>query len=141
MSARYSTSPALELKIGKSRLRALLYAASCLVNIYTLWLLSVRGHIPLAVLLMFPVTCLLWRLRRDPMEGLELRWQRGTWTLEHAGVRRVIAPTARSAVTPWVIYLPFSDLSAGSRGYLWLFVDSLSTVQLRRLRVRLTLQH
>ncbi len=139
MSARYSSSPALHLRIGESRLRAVLHGALCLVCVYALWLLYARGYVVVVVLLALLVTYLLWRLRRDPLVGVELRWRQGLWTLEHAGVQRVILPTRRSTATPWVIYLAFSDLPAGPGGHLWLYVDCACSQQLRRLRVRLTL--
>ena len=141
MSARYSTSPSLSLKIGKSRVRAALCAAFCLVTVCALWLLCARGHAPLVALLTLPVARLLWCLRQDPMEGAELRWHGGLWTLETAATQRVISPTGRCAITPWVIYLSFTDLPAGGGGRIWLFHDSAPSQQLRRLRVRLTLHY
>jgi hypothetical protein len=126
LSARYSSSPALHLRIGESRLRSTLYYALCLACVYALWLVFTRGYVVLVVLLI-------------PLVAVELCWRQGRWTLERAGVHRVIVPTRRSTATPWVIYLAFSDLSAGRGGYLWLYADSASKDQLRRLRVRLTL--
>jgi hypothetical protein len=139
LSARYSNSPALHLRLGESRLRAALHRVLCLVCVYALWLIYARGYVVIVVLLAVVVTGLLWRLRCDPLEGVELRWHRGLWTLEHAGVQRVILPTRRSTITPWVIYLAFSDLPAGPGGHMWLYVDCACSQQLRRLRVRLTL--
>lgn len=141
MSTRYSTSPALHLRIGKSRLRATLYSALCLACIYAFWLLYERGYVGFVVLLALLVTGLLWRLRRDPMVGVELRWHQGLWTLEQNGVHRTICPTRRSTAMPWVIYLAFSDLPAGPGGYMWLYADCSTRQQLRRLRVRLTLEY
>ena len=140
MSARYSSSPALHLRIGKSRLRALFYSVLCVVCVYALWLLYARGY-PVVVLLFAPlVTYLVWGLRRDPMVGAELRWSQGQWTLEQAGVRRVIVPGKRSTATPWVIYMAFTAQPVSPIGRLWLFVDCAAAAQLRRLRVRLTLE-
>ena len=139
MSARYSSSPALHLKIGESRLRAVLHGALCLVCIHALSLLYVRGYVFIVVLLTILVTHVLSRLRCDPGVGVDLRWQQGLWTLEHAGIRRVILPSSRCTITPWVIYLVFSDLQAGPGGHLWLYVDSTCSQELRRLRVRLAL--
>jgi len=139
LSARYSNSPALHLRTGESRLRTALYYALCLICVYALWLIFTRGYVVLVVLLIPLVTGLLWHLRRDPLVAVELRWRQGLWTLEHAGVQRVILPTRRSTITPWVIYLAFSDLQAGPGGHLWLYVDCACSQQLRRLRVRLTL--
>jgi hypothetical protein len=139
LSARYSSSPAIHLRVGDSRLRAVLHGALCLVCVYALWLLCARGNVVIVVLLALYVTYLLSHLRCDPALGVELRWRQGLWTLEHAGVQRMILPTRRSTITPWVIYLAFSDLQAGPGGHLWLYVDSACSEQLRRLRVRLTL--
>jgi hypothetical protein len=103
-------------------------------------LIFARGYTVLVVLLTPLLTSLLWRLRRDPLVAVELRWQQGLWTLERVGEqRRHIVLTKRSTATPWVIYLGFSDVSAGYCGHLWLFADCSSSEQLRRLRVRLTL--
>lgn len=140
MSARYSTSPSLRLRIGKSRLRVVLYGALCLVTACALWSLFARGYPHLLFLLTPPVAVLLWRLRTDPMSGVELCWRQGLWTLERAGVERIILISRRSSAMPWWIYLGFNDLTAGSAGHIWLYVDSASRQQLRRLRVRLTLQ-
>ena len=85
------------------------------------------------------VSFLLWRLRNDPLVGAELRWCQGVWTLEHEGIQRVILPTSRSTMTPWVIYLAFTEQPAGPGGHLWLYVDCACSQQLRRLRVRLIL--
>ena len=140
MSARYSTSPSLRLRIGKSRLRAVLYGAFCLVIAYALWSLFDRGYPYLLFLLTPLVAVLLWHLRTDPMLGVELCWQKGLWTLERAGVQRRIVITRRSRAMPWWIYLGFNDLTGGSTGHIWLYVDSASGQQLRLLRARLTLQ-
>lgn len=139
MSARYSSSPALHLTIGKSRLRALLYGALCLVTVYALWSIYTRGYAALCFLFAAPAAVLLWRLRCDSMLGGELCWQQGDWTLLHGTRRRTITLTRRSTATPWVIYLAFTELPTGRGGQLWLYADSVPTEQLRRLRVRLTL--
>lgn len=141
MSARYSSSPTLHLRIGSSRLRTALYAALCLVVTVALWLLYAQGYGVFVLVLSPPATTLLWRLRKDPTEDLELRWRQGTWTLERNGVQRAIALGKRSISTPWVIYLATTDLSVGRRGHLWLYADSVPSQQIRGLRVRLTLQH
>ncbi len=139
MSARYSTSPTLHLRIGESRLRAALYGGLCGVCVSALWLLYVRGYALLVVLCALWVTYLLWHLRRDPLVDAQLRWRQGIWTLEYAGVQRIIVPGRRSTATPWVIYLAYTEQPAGCCGHLWLYIDSASAAQLRRLRVRLTL--
>ena len=139
MSARYFNSPALHLKIGKSRLRAALYFALCLVCTYALCLLFSRGYVVIIPFLAVAASFLLWRLRNDPLVGAELRWRQGVWTLECEGIERVILPTSRSTVTSWVIYLAFRELPAGSGDQLWLYADATCSQQLRQLRVRLTL--
>lgn len=120
-------------------MRALFYAALCFVCGATPWLLYARGHTLIALFAALFMTCPLWRLRRDPLVAAQLRWSQGLWTLEQGGVRRAIVPTRRSTATPWVIYLAFSDPAGGCGGHLWLYADCASPEQLRRLRVRLTL--
>jgi hypothetical protein len=139
LSARYSSSPAVQLRIGKSRLRAVLYAALCVATLYALWGIYARGYLILAWLLAPLATGLLWRLRHDARVGVELCWQQGRWTLQQGTQQRVITLTRHSTATPWVIYLAFSELPTGHRGQLWLYADSTSAEQLRRLRVRLAL--
>jgi hypothetical protein len=138
LSARYSSSPALRLRIGNSRLRSVLYGALCLVTAYALWELQARAEAFVCALLVPLAASLLWRMRRDPMVGVELCWRRGVWTLEQSGVQRVIIPTRRSTATPWVIYLAYTDPLAGGAGHCWLYADCACAQQLRRLRVRLT---
>jgi hypothetical protein len=139
LSDRYSSSPALRLRIGSSRLRAVLYGALCVTTCSALWMICERGQLALGLLLMPLSACLLWRLRIDAASGALLSWRSGVWTLEQCGVRRVIAPLARCTVTPWAICLVFTDLAANSTGNLWLFADSAPRSQLRQLRVRLAL--
>jgi hypothetical protein len=129
------------LKIGNSRLRLALCGALSLVTACALLDISVRGYTWLALLLTPLVISLLWRLRRDPMEGAELCWCLGHWTLERHAQQRIITLGPRRAITPWVIYATFSDLSEGPGGRLWLFVDCAPDRQWRQLRVRMTLLH
>ena len=140
MSARYSASPTLHLTIGESRLRAVLHAMLCMVCVYTLYLINARGYSTLMVLVALLAVYLLQRLRCDPFVTAKLQWSQGLWTLEHRGVCRDISLTRRCVVTPWVIYLAFIYESEGPRGHLWLYADSTAQTQLRRLRVRLTLE-
>jgi hypothetical protein len=140
LSNRYSTSPALHLKLGESRLRATLYRALCGICTYALWLIYARGYGVLTAVLAMIVVYLLLRLRRDRLAGAELCWRQGRWTLEQAGAQRVIVPGKRSTAMPWAIYLAFTDQTAGRGGHMWLYADCASSTQLRRLRVRLTLE-
>ena len=140
MSARYYSSPALHLKIGKSPLRSTLYKALCLIIVIGLWLLYARGYGLLVLVLSLPVATVLWRLKKDPMQGLELRWRQGGWTLEREGVLQLIALGKRGICTPWVICLAVTDLTVGRSCRLWLYADSVPGEQLRGLRARLTLE-
>jgi hypothetical protein len=138
--SRYSSSPALHLRIGESRLRDVLYGVLCLVNCFALGLIYARGYQALAFTLTPLTLAVLWRLRRDPMLGARLSWTKGTWTLECNDLQRVIRVGKRSVSMPWLIYLAYRDLTMGTAGHLWLFVDSLNCEELRLLRVRLTLE-
>ena len=140
MSNRYSTSPALQLKVGDSKLRVALHGALCLILIYILCSLYLRGY----ALLIFPVATVgvivLWWVGRNSMRGVELRWRQGCWTLERDGIITEISLSRSSRALPWLIYIAFTDVAAGSIGHLWLYSDCAPQYQLRRLRVRLTLQ-
>ncbi|CAA0087970.1 Uncharacterised protein [Halioglobus japonicus] len=141
MSARLSNSPNLHLRVGKSRLRDLLYGALCFSTVCALTALYSRGY-ALAALLLIPMASgLLWRLRHDAMAGAELCYQQGVWDLQQSGVRRRISLSKRSTSTSGVIYLAFVEQPSGRTGAIWLFRDSSSAEQLRRLRVRLALLH
>lgn len=140
MSDRYSSSPELRLRIGKSRLRAALYCALCIVTCYALWAIAARGYTMPCLVFSPLAVALLWRLRCDAGAGAQLDWRSGVWTLQHNGLRHVIAPGRRCIVTPWAIYMAYTDLLVGSVGSLWLYADSLSPQQMRQLRVRLTLR-
>lgn len=139
MSARYSSSPTLNLRIGKSRLRAVLWLVLCAATLCALWGMYGRGYPLLSVLLAPLAAGLLWRLRHDSMEGAQLCWRQGQWTLQQGARQRVIFPTRRSTALPWVIYLAYRDAATSGSGEFWLYADCTSAEQLRRLRVRLAL--
>ncbi len=140
MSKQFSTSPALNLRIADSPSRrrwlllfGLLGAA---YFAYIAWTLASAWPLPgLPVLLAY-----LWRARRDPLAGTELRWRAGHWSLVSGdnGDCAGIIPQ-RWHLLPWVTFLAWRD-SAGGRGRAWLFADSGAAAELRRLRVRLALQ-
>ena len=141
MSTKYSNSPALHLRIGKSRLRCLLHRALCLCTIFALLLLYEKGYASL-VSLLSPLACyLLWRLQRDPMVGAALYWQQGTWIMDRGGYSKTVSIGRSSTALRWAIYLTWRELPDGAGGCAWLFMDSLPAQQLRGLRVRLTLEH
>jgi hypothetical protein len=139
LSPRYSSSPELRLRIGKSRSRHALYLALCFTTGYALFLLYRDGYTCLCLPL-FPLAIfLLWRLCRPTSSVVELCWRQGVWTIESACQSRVIIPGARSTVLPWVIYLPFNVLWEGRKGCLWIFLDSVPGEHWRQLRARLNL--
>ena len=140
MSAKYFSSPTLHLRIGKSRLGFSLYIGLSVVVVAALWLLYERGYGSLVLMSSVLATTLMWSLSKDSMEGLALSWCQGSWTLERDGVQRSVALGPRCISTSWVIYLPVFDLSTGQVEHLWLYADSVPREQLRRLRVRLTLE-
>jgi hypothetical protein len=141
LSVRYSTSPALQLRISSSRYRAVSYAAFCLLAIFAQWQLYLRGYTLLVFLLTPVVITFLWKMRRHPLLNGTLGWQQGAWTLAYAGDEKSISLGRRSVALPWVIYLEYVELPAGPRRRLWLYTDTLQQHELRRLRVRLNLLH
>ena len=139
MSAKYSSSPALRLIIGRSWHRRILHGAFCLCSCYALFLLYARGYPALAVLLLPPAILLLWQLHGQSMVGAVICWHSGTWTVQHGAINRAVSVRPCSTCLPWVIYLAWQELPAGRRGSVWLFVDSAPPGQLRCLRARLVL--
>lgn len=140
MSVKYSTSPALRLIVGNSRVRLCLYALLCLCCATALYLLFARGYLLPCLGLLPPVVWLLLCLRREPMVGATLAWRQGTWTMQHGPAVRPVRLLPASACLPGLIYLAWRELPGGERGDLWLFPDSASAEQLRRLRLRLLLE-
>lgn len=108
-------------------------------TVYALWGTFARGHPIPALLLAIVATGLLWRLRHNPYEGVQLFWREGCWTLQQGTQQRSICPNHRSTATRWVIYLAFSELPSGPGGQIWLYADSVPEEQMRRLRVRMAL--
>jgi hypothetical protein len=139
LSPKYSSSPELRLRIGKSRSRHALYLALCFTTCYALFLLHRDGYTWLCLPLFPLATFLLWRLRRPTSNVVELCWRQDVWTIERAHQSRVIIPGARSTVLPWVIYLPFTVLSEGRKDCLWIFLDSVPGEHWRQLRARVNL--
>jgi hypothetical protein len=139
LSPKYSSSPELRLRIGKSRSRQALYLGLCFTTCYALFLLHRDGYTCLCLPLFPLATFLLWRLRRPTLSVVELCWRQGVWTIESAYHSQLIIPGARSTVLPWVIYLPVSVLSEGRKGCLWIFLDSVPGEHWRQLRARLNL--
>ena len=140
MSAKYSTSHALDLTIAKSRIHFFLQVALGICVLTALLLLWVEGRTVLAVLLLPPAGLLIWQLRYANMSAPVIRWRQGVWTLQREGCARPVRISSRSIALPWVIYLAWCELPAGPRGCVWVFADSAPPQQLRCLRVRLSLQ-
>ncbi len=140
MSAKYSSLPALRLIIGRSGLRRILHGAFCLCIFFALYLVYTRGYPALALLLLPPVSLLLWRIRGQPMAGAVVCWRQGNWSVERGVITRAIRISANSTCLPWVIYLAWRELPADRGACVWLFADSAPPRQLRRLRARLALQ-
>ena len=141
MSNKYWNSPALRLKVGRSRLRRALYLALWPVTAATLLLIGQRGYPDVALVLVPMVLLLLWQLESDPAEGVELHWYRSSWRLFQSGVSRQIVPLDRSVLTRWGVCLAFESFPVKQRAYLWIFPDSIETADLHRLRARLVHEH
>lgn len=140
MSAKFSTSPALRLTIGKSRIRTFLHRALCCCVLLALSLAYLQSYLTLALLLSPFAALLLWLLSHDSGVASIVCWQDGMWMVERNGHAQIVSISQRSTGLPWVIYLAWQKLPAGRRESVWLFADSAPAQQLRRLRVRLSLQ-
>ncbi len=139
MSARYLTSPSLDLRIGRSRLRVLFYLQLALCLGASLFLLARQGYPALALALLAPAAgCLIVQLRNNGVTAL--CWRAGQWTLQRGAERIPIRILPGSNCLPWAIYLGWASLDDQRRGSLWLFPDSAAVGDLRRLRVRLSMQ-
>jgi len=139
LSARYSSLPSLNLQIGRSRLRGLLYLQLALCLGASLLLLGLQGYPLLALFLLAPATCCYVALLRGT-DVTALGCREEQWLLQRGSERIPIRISPGSGCLPWAIYLGWVSLVDQRRGSLWLFVDSAPARDLRRLRVRLFLQ-
>ena len=139
MSARYSTSPTLHLRIGESKILKYLRLALLLAVLCSLFLVYLDGY-PLLVLGLSPfVLWLGWQFRTQPFCGALLCCHEGHWSLDCGGGAQPVKLDQRGVCLPWVIYLPLRGIERRRQG-LWLFADSASQQDLRLLRVRLALE-
>lgn len=139
MSARYSNSPALHLRIADSPLRRLCQHLLALLCLGSLWLLARGGYPALACSLIAPTAYLLYQCWPQPLLGAGLGWRGGQWWLQRVGDEVMVQLLPGSVCLPWVVYLKWRELPSGRRGQLWLFADSVPGHELRQLRVRLTI--
>ena len=140
MSARYSNSPALRLEIARSRIYCLLHFVFCLLTIVGLYRIDERGY-PVLALLLLPMAALCcWQTARQTLAGGLVRWERGQWYIGGEREPGIVTLERSSTCLPWVIYLAWVDPARLARGSALLFPDSVPVDDLRRLRVRLTLQ-
>ncbi len=140
MSARYSPSPELRLRIGESRLRRRLVALLLLCQLVSLACLYRAGHCYPALLSAAGILPVLPRLLRDTARGTQLRWRRGEWALARGGALSPVELLPATRALPWGIHLAWRDPATGRRASCWLFADSLAPAELGRLRCRLALQ-
>lgn len=140
MSARYSSSPELHLQIGDSRLRRWSLAALLACLVLALGLIFYTGYPVIASALSTCALCLLPALWRNPSRGLRLRWRQGQLALGRGDALTPVELLPCTACLPWGVYLCWRDPAGGSRAGCWLFVDSLSAEDLRRLRFAILLQ-
>ena len=139
-SSRYSSSPALHVRIGRSRLRSIFYVLFSLLLIAALGQLYTAGY-GLLILIAGPVAAvLLWNLQKETLEGYVLAWREGRWALAANGAQPQSVLVSRCITSPWVTYMALTSLAGDQRFHLWLFVDSMPGHHWRRLRVRLALQ-
>lgn len=140
MSVRYSNSPSLHLAVAKSSIYCSLHALLCLFVIFSLYRLCQLGS-PVLALALLPVAILAcWRLAQQRLAGATVCWSKGQWTIE-AGTQCMPVKLERSSTClPWVIYLAWDQGEGSGRGSVFLFPDCASVQDLRRLRVRITLE-
>jgi hypothetical protein len=139
LSNRYSLSPALRLQIADSRARRLGFIALVVFYLLTGCLCAHRGYPELALVFAGCGALVLPGIGRHRWAGTQVTWRRGIWSLEVQGQRRTVEVLPTSLALPWVIYLALRDQPLGRSYYLWLFNDSATAQELRKLRVRLRL--
>lgn len=159
MLSKYSSSPALHLKIDKSVIGALLWRIYVFVFVSSVVSLALQGQATIAFVLGGLVASVM-ALEAREYSGRDrarqsivlLRWAAGRWTLDVDGRCQTIQPTKRCITFPWFVYFsytledePFELLAAGAaekrpHRAIWLFVDSAPSQQQRQLRVRLRME-
>ena len=140
MSVRYSSSPALHLIVGKSRVRRVCHIIFCSCIFLALYLLYAKGYLVLVGILAPPVGLSLWQLRCEAMAGAVVHWQQGLWSVEHAQQTRPVTVRPRSTCLGWLIYFAWQESLTGRNNGVWLFLDSAPRQQLRLLRLRLAME-
>lgn len=138
MSTRYSISPTLHLAIAESRAyrrcQCLFYAAVMLA----LWELGRGGYLQQAILATPLILLYLQARWQQPFVGCVIHWRSGEWVLE-CGSERESIQLLRGHCLPWITFFTWR-YESGVCGQAWLFNDSASREELRRLRVRLRLE-
>lgn len=154
MSNKYSTSPALHLKIDTSSRRLVYTAQNILSSIFVFlvvlcaYLLFVKGHAWLAVLAIAGTLASTahWLHTRNLFAAVE--WREGAWFLVFAGDRScptqqtwvAVEPARHCVPLPGILYCTFLALEAGTLHPCWIPTRCFSEEQIRRLRVRLRLE-
>ena len=105
-----------------------------------LWLLWQQGYFGLACALLPAAIVLVMSLRRDALTGCELCWHQSQWSLVRGRERQPVAVSPHSICLPGLVYFAWREQPAGRLCHAWIFGDCAPAGQLRRLRVRLTLQ-
>jgi hypothetical protein len=140
LSARYSNSPSLRLAVARSSIYRGLHGLLCLFVVFSLIRVYQRGYPVLALTLLPLATLGCWRLAQQRLAGALICWSKGEWTIE-AGENCVPVKLARSSTClHGVIYLAWEQGVDTGRGSVFLFTDSAPAQDLRRLRVRITLE-
>jgi len=138
LSERYSNSPALHLRTGKSRIGQLLLAVLAFATCCALVNLLSAGHYALGILLLLPALGRLHSLRGALYTPTCLGFRSGQWFVR-LGNHDQPAQLERYAALPWILCLVLRVSPAGRRVRIWVFSDAADRETLRRLRVRLAL--
>lgn len=141
MSSRYSASPTLIVTARNSNRGLSLWLGLCALALWALWQLLERGYGLLALLLLLPVTVLLWHCRsRTRLQGLV--WHRGQWRLWNPATdwlcRVQLLPG--SVLLPWLVCVRVREQNGGRLHSLWFWPGCSSPASLRALRRRLVLE-
>lgn len=138
MSAKFSTSPSLRLRIAESQTCFRLQLAMFVAGLCAVTVIALEGRPQLASLLFMVLFCSLPRLMGQPAVGQVISWRQGHWLLDRGSGDEPVKLAAASVATPLAIH--FCWQAGREHGRLWLFQDSGDAAELRKLRVRLGLE-
>ncbi len=135
----FSSLPTLHLLIVRSRIQRTLWCLLSVACFAALTLLFLRGHFSLAVIASVFFSYKLGVLWRDDADALALSWRGSALAVGIPGDERAQRLLYANITLSWAIYCEIAPYGGSKARGLWVFRDSLSARDYRRLRVRMTI--